>query len=339
MELNETHILAYLQGNLSAEDTRRLETLLQQSDEFRRTFNEISRIHSLADNLQKQRSRNSLAAWNKLSRRVSVHVFRHRLWNFSRTAAAVLLPLFLVFQYVLMPAITRSQSVGQITTVVSAAGMITKTVLPDGSEVWLNAQSTLTYPQRFGRKERQVQLSGEAYFKVSADKNHPFNVLTPQGLTVSAYGTEFNVNAYSCEKLHEVTLAEGSVGVSAGNAAAPKILNVGEKAVLDVRLGNISVAAADTYVETAWKDGKMVFRREKLDKIAEKLSRKFGVTILLQGEDLTEYEYTATFTNETLDDILDLMKRSAPITYTVSNQKQLDNDTFSPREITIKSIR
>ena len=91
------------------------------------------------------------------------------------------------------------------------------------------------------------------------------------------------------------------------------------------------------YVETAWKDGKMVFRREKLDKIVARLSRKFGVDIVLDGDRLKEYEYTATFTDETLEDILDLLKRSAPITYTIHKQRQLDNDTFTRREIIIKT--
>jgi ferric-dicitrate binding protein FerR (iron transport regulator) len=112
---------------------------------------------------------------------------------------------------------------------------------------------------------------------------------------------------------------------------------VDEKAILQVKTGNIHVVTADTYVETAWKDGKMVFRREKLDKIVTRLSRKFGVDIHLEGDRLKGYEYTATFTDETLEDILDLLKRSAPITYSISKQKQLNNETFTRRVVTIKS--
>jgi ferric-dicitrate binding protein FerR (iron transport regulator) len=193
--------------------------------------------------------------------------------------------------------------------------MVTKTVLPDGSEVWLNALSSLTYPQRFTEKERTVQLSGEAYFKVASDKKHRFNVETPQKMVVSAYGT-----------------VSSEIG-----SKATETLVVDEKAILQVKTGNILVVTADTYVETAWKDGRMVFRREKLDKIATRLSRKFGVDIRLEGDRLKEYEYTATFTDETLEDILDLLKRSAPITYSISKQKQLNNETFTRREVIIKS--
>ena len=160
---------------------------------------------------------------------------------------------------------------------------------------------------------------------------------TPQKMIVSAYGTEFNVNAYESKANHEVTLASGHVEISSVMGSnAKETLEINEKAILHRTTGNIHVVKADTYVETAWKDGKMVFRREKLDEIAKKLSRKFGVDIRLDGEKLKEYEYTATFTDETLEDILDLLKRSAPITYSISKQKQLNNDTFTRREVTIK---
>ncbi|HBK31880.1 MAG TPA: iron dicitrate transport regulator FecR, partial [Porphyromonadaceae bacterium] len=116
-------------------------------------------------------------------------------------------------------------------------------------------------------------------------------------------------------------------------------LQEGQKAVLTLSSGEMDVRQTDTYVDTAWKDGKMVFRRERLENIALKLSRKFGVVIRLEGEELKGYEYTATFTDETLEDILDLLKRSAPISYTVSKQKQLDNNTFTQREVTIRQSK
>lgn len=261
------------------------------------------------------------------------------MWvNFLRNTAAVLFPLLLIYQFVFVPISSKSNEVIETITITSAPGMVTKTILPDGSEVWLNAMSSLTYPLRFTKKERTVQLSGEAYFKVVSDERHRFNVKTPQEMVVSAYGTEFNVNAYESETNCEVTLASGQVEVSSNaGSKATEVLMSDEKAILHVSSGNIHVVSADTYVETAWKDGKMVFRREKLDKIVARLSRKFGVDIVLDGDRLKEYEYTATFTDETLEDILDLLKRSAPITYTIHKQRQLDNDTFTRREIIIKT--
>ena len=295
-------------------------------------------LHFLLENYEKQKTIDAAADWEQLRKRISFDRNRRMFFNYVRNTAAILLPLFLVCQYVLYPMLNKSGATKETITVSSAPGMVTKTILPDGSEVWLNAISSLTYPLRFTEKERTVQLTGEAYFKVVSDKKHRFNVETPRKMVVSAYGTEFNVNAYESETNCEVTLASGHVEVSSEiGSKATEALVVGEKAILHVSTGNIQVVTADTYVETAWKDGKMVFRREKLDKIAEKLSRKFGVNIRLEGEKLKEYEYTATFTDETLEDILDLLKRSAPITYSISKQKQLDNETFTRREVIIKS--
>lgn len=295
-------------------------------------------LNSLLENYEKQKTIDAVADWEQLRKRITSDRNRRLFFNYLRNTAAILLPLFLVYQYTLYPILKKSGSIVETITVTSAPGMVTKTILPDGSEVWLNALSSLTYPQRFTEKERRVQLSGEAYFKVTSDKKHRFNVETPQKMVVSAYGTEFNVNAYENEASHEVTLASGQVEVSSEiGSKVTETLVVDEKAILQVKTGNIHVVTADTYVETAWKDGKMVFRREKLDKIVTRLSRKFGVDIHLEGDRLKEYEYTATFTDETLEDILDLLKRSAPITYSISKQKQLNNETFTRREVIIKS--
>lgn len=295
-------------------------------------------LNALLENYEKQKTIDAVADWEQLRKRITSDRNRRLFFNYLRNTAAILLPLFLVYQYTLYPILKKSGSIVETITVTSAPGMVTKTILPDGSEVWLNALSSLTYPQRFTEKERRVQLSGEAYFKVTSDKKHRFNVETPQKMVVSAYGTEFNVNAYESEATHEVTLASGQVEVSSEiGSKATETLVVDEKAILQVKTGNIHVVTADTYVETAWKDGKMVFRREKLDKIVTRLSRKFGVDIHLEGDRLKEYEYTATFTDETLEDILDLLKRSAPITYSISKQKQLNNETFTRREVIIKS--
>lgn len=295
-------------------------------------------LNALLENYEKQKTIDAVADWEQLRKRITSDRNRRLFFNYLRNTAAILLPLFLVYQYTLYPILKKSGSIVETITVTSAPGMVTKTILPDGSEVWLNALSSLTYPQRFTEKERRVQLSGEAYFKVTSDKKHRFNVETPQKMVVSAYGTEFNVNAYESETSHEVTLASGHVEVSSEiGSKATETLVVDEKAILLVETGNIHVVTADTYVETAWKDGRMVFRREKLDKIVTRLSRKFGVDIHLEGDRLKGYEYTATFTDETLEDILDLLKRSAPITYTISKQKQLYNETFTRRVVTIKS--
>jgi ferric-dicitrate binding protein FerR (iron transport regulator) len=294
-------------------------------------------ICNLSENLEDQKRIDAEKAWTRLSRKIAFVSFRKKAWNITRTAAAILLPLFLLHQYVVQPMLKTSPP--EMITLASAPGIVTKAVLPDGSEVWLNSQSELVYPTRFTGKKRTVSVSGEAYFKVAADKKNRFNVVMPGDVIVSAFGTEFNIQAYQDERDYQVTLARGNIEVEAAAVRSKRkeVLRAGQKAVLTPQTGEMRIVQADTYVETAWKDGKMVFRREKLEIIVQKLSRKFGVIIRLEGDALEDYEYTATFTDETLEDILELLKRSAPIAYSISRQEQRDNNTFTQRIVTIKS--
>ncbi len=335
MKFDDAYILSYIERELPVDDLRECDTLMNSSPGFREKVERLKAIRDLSDNLSEQKKIDAERAWARLSRKITFASFRAKAWNIGRTAAAVLLPLFLLHQFIIQPMWTTTPA--EMITLSSAPGIVTKAVLPDGSEVWLNAQSELTYPARFTRKGRTVHLSGEAYFKVVADQKNRFNVAMPDDITVSAFGTEFNIYAYHDEPGYQVTLTRGNIEVEAARSMKKETLAMGQKAILTPRTGEMNIVQADTYVETAWKDGKMVFRREKLETIAQKLSRKFGVVIQLEGDALKDYEYTATFTDEMLEDILELLMRSAPITYSISKQEQLDNAMFTRRVVTIKS--
>ena len=334
MIFNEADILLYLQNRLSPKKTEKFRQRMIQSPKFKKKVDDLSFILSLSDSMRQQRSIDTAKAWRKTSNHIKADVFRSKMWKISTIAATILLPLFVLFHYFIYPHWIQNKE-EQFNTITSAPGIVTKTILPDGSHVWLNGESELVYPLPFHGKDRNVQLTGEAFFKVLSDKKHRFNVITQQGTKVSAYGTEFNVNAYDNETFCEITLVKGNVEVGQINSTATQILEVGNKAIVNQTLGSVSIAPVNTSVETAWKDGKMIFQREKLSKIAENLSRKFGVSIILESENLKEYEYTATFTNESLQEILELLKCSAPISYSISKQEQLDDNVFTKKRIVI----
>lgn len=334
MEFNEAHILAYIKGELSEDAQKEYDELLQTSPEFRMKVEEIRSFYSLSEDLDKQRNIDTLSAWEKLHRKMMFFSFIQRTKSGIQTVAAIVLPLFLLYQYVLRPVSEPKND--ELITLFSAPGVITKTMLPDGSEVWLNAQSELSYPREFIGKERTVKLSGEAYFKVVSDRKNRFNVLTPYNTMISAFGTEFNVNAYPEEEDSQITLARGKIEVVASNSGQKEMLQEGQKIILSSQTDKMKIIPADVYVETAWKDGKLIFRREKLSTIVKKLSCKYGASIQLSGETVNDYEYTATFANETLEEILDLLMRSAPITYSITKREQLSNNTFSQPIVKIK---
>lgn len=330
---NITYILAYLKGELNDEERDMFENLMQSSPEFRNTVAQTATTYELTSNLQKQQRINTEAAWQRVSRRITNASLPVKIWDYVRTTAAVVLPLFLIYQFLIHP--MRKPASPEMVTVTSAPGIVSKVVLPDGSEVWLNAQSELSYPTYFGKNKRDVRVRGEAYFKVSADKKNRFNVTIHDSLMVSAYGTAFNIKAYNDEPTYQVTLAEGNVDLLKTNGRAYKLVP-NQKAVYDHRVGETQIEAANIYVETAWKDGMMVFRRETLDHIAQRLSRKFGVTVQVE-DSLKKYEYTATFTDETLEDILNLLIKTAPITYSISERERKEDNTYSRRTVWINS--
>ena len=337
VNIDESYIIMYIEGRLPDEERRVFEQQMSVSSDLQQTVADLSRLWHLSGLRNEQRNIDTPAAWRIVSRKVARSLFFGKVWNLARTVAAVLLPLWLIYQYVWIPWQERSHP-EELVTITAIPGMVVRTTLPDGSQVWLNAGSSLSYPSHFAGRERTVRLTGEAYFKVTSDRKNRFDVLTPGQMKASAYGTEFNVCAHPGDSCYEVTLARGNVDVSAVGSPGMLTLDAGQKALFRPGCGTMSKQPADTYADTAWKDGKMVFRRRHLDHIAEKLSRKFGVTIRLEDDKLKDYVYTATFTDESLEDILDLLKRSAPLTYTISGQRQLGNHTYTRRTVTVKTI-
>lgn len=148
--------------------------------------------------------------------------------------------------------------------------------LPDGTKVWLNAASSLSYPATFaGQRQRMVQLTGEAYFEVAKDRQHPFTVKS-KGQEIEVLGTHFNVNAYADEPAVKTALLEGSVKVSAGTTAV--VIRPGQQASL--KNGSINVEEVNTNVMADWKAGKFRFKDEPLASILRKVSRWYDVEIV-----------------------------------------------------------
>ena len=149
-------------------------------------------------------------------------------------------------------------------------------VLSDGSKVWLNSGSTLEFPTNFkNQKERNVYLTGEAYFEIAKDKVHPFIVKT-KNQQVTVLGTHFNINSYTDEPSTKTTLAEGKIQILS-ESGIKKILMPGEQALLSNNA--ISVTNADIEETLAWKNGYFRFNDESIQSIMRKISRWYNVEV------------------------------------------------------------
>ncbi len=148
--------------------------------------------------------------------------------------------------------------------------------LEDGTEVWLNAESRLTYPETFDSNERRVEVEGEAYFKVARDETKPF-IVTTHGQQIHVLGTEFNVHSYAEDSSVETTLVSGSIGMQPiGAGRSELLLTPGHQAIFDKTAHDIQVKNVDTEVVTSWREGKFVFENQTLEQIMTTLARWYN---------------------------------------------------------------
>lgn len=338
MDIHSENILAYIEGRMSSEEKLLFEQELKSSEQLRKEVDDLRFIYRISGEMKKLHSFDVLEAWDKTERRIRKRQGRMQIVHFFRYAAAILfLPLLIgaIYFYHRTGQLERL-AIGQVEQY-CAYGLVTKITLPDSSVVWMNSGSRITYPKRFIGKGRRVHLDGEAYFKVSSDKSHRFDVETSYGLTVSAYGTEFNVKSYTDEGEVETTLAKGAVEISTGANIHPYALHPGEQANFDKTSQRMVVSDANVYMNTAWKDGKLVFRRSMMADVANRLSRHFNVHIILKDKELQDYTYSATFVNESIEDVLRLLEKTSPIKYTIIEPEQGDDYAFSKKTVIIEN--
>lgn len=217
--------------------------------------------------------------------------------------------------------------------IVTPTGSRIEMILPDETRVWLNHGSKLKYPGRFDEISRSVYLEGEAYFIIKEDKQRPFLVNTPE-IIINATGTSFNVMAYDNEKEIGVSLDEGSVELyktAQGNQMNQKVcvLKPGEHATYDRIEKNMHIITGRNDIFTAWTNGKMIFRETPLPVIAKRLERWYNVEINLNDEGLNDLTFTATFYDETLQQVLELLSKAAPLACEIKPRQKKEDNSFT----------
>jgi transmembrane sensor len=257
-----------------------------------------------------------------------------------RAAAMLLLPAlgFGIFMSVKYQSAKHIQaSVNQaFNEVFSSVDAITKVTLPDGSNVWLNHRSKLKYPAIFQDYSRTVELSGEGYFEVAHNPKIPFIVKTG-GIEVIARGTTFNIMAYPDEDKIETSLINGKVELRlpASDRKSVPLLKMKPSDLAIYHKPNSEISNSticdDRYF--SWKDGKLVFNKEPIDEVVKKLSRWFNCDIQIKDPELLDLTYTATFVNETLPQVMELLALVSPVSYSISDREKISSGTFSKRKI------
>jgi len=168
-------------------------------------------------------------------------------------------------------------------------------VLSDGTKVHLNAMSSLRFPVQFKGKIRKVALSGEAYFEVAKDAEHPF-IVDVLGTRIEVLGTTFNIKAYEEDEEVLTTLVEGSVKVqSSGYKAKSILLKPGQQAIVDERSGGVDMCEVDVALFTSWREGVFLFKNQRMEDIMIELSRWYDLKVFYENSSVKEYRFGGHF--------------------------------------------
>lgn len=199
----------------------------------------------------------------------------------------------------------------QETVLMASSENISSYTLPDGSKVWLNKNSWLTYNQRFGKRTRQVALKGEGYFEVNRDERRPFIVKMQNDLDIKVLGTTFNACNYPSLNKAEVILRSGSVQVSDNGRNEHVILKPNQKFTWNE--GTAKISSVNAMNCCRWFEHRLVFDNVKLKDIIENLSHKYQTEISLNVGNLADKHMSMTIRDESVEDILDILTTLLPI--------------------------
>ncbi len=330
----ELYIFKEIEGELTLVEKNELEEWLRiPGNEV--YYIEQKKLWNSIDDFQRMVKIDKKKALKKVERRLFgkvavVLIFR----NLERVAAILFIPLLFagIWFYSHQHSSKDTKTEVVYNTVEVPLGMRSSITLSDGTLVWLNAGSSLKYPVPFEESKRQVELSGEAYFSVKKNKTKPF-IVSAADINIKVLGTSFNCSAYPDEDNIETALVEGNIEISGKNEENKFMMTPGELATFTKNKNKIEITKANLDKYTAWKSGRLLFRDDPMDKVLEKLSRWYNVEFQVEDKEILDYIYSATFTEESLDQMLKMFSLSAPIKYQLLQRSELENNSYEKQVI------
>ncbi|KHJ38738.1 fec operon regulator FecR [Pedobacter glucosidilyticus] len=245
-------------------------------------------------------------------------------------AASVAAIFILLSIYIL---VFQSTDADKLNIISTQYGSKSKVEMPDGTQIWLNAGSKITYDNQYGKKTRSVSLEGEAFFDVHHDPKHPFMIYT-KNLTLKVLGTAFNVRAFKEENSSVATLIRGSLEVSFPSKPEQKIIlkpkeklvikNIispakardQDKELIEMALSKVNDLAADkTIEEIAWTENRLIFRSKTFEELVFDLERWYNIKIEIEDDAIKSKRFTGAFKNETFFEALDALKETYAFDY------------------------
>jgi ferric-dicitrate binding protein FerR (iron transport regulator) len=317
-------LLKYLLGELGETEQRDLLHQMEGDQALRAAYIRMQNIYALTLlTPHPSQEAEGLRGFNAFTRRLQAKRQKKMIRSLLRYAAISLLLIASTF-FLTRAFFIQSTGVQELNTLYVPAGQRAQLTLHDGTQVWLNAQSTLTYPARFTGKRREVSVEGEAYFDVAENRKKPF-VVTTQQLTMKVLGTEFNVYSYPGTGYIKTDLVEGSLAIY--STLLPNInVTLKPNEQLIAKEGNMFVREMQNSDYFLWKDGIYTFENERLLDIIEKLQLYYDVKIIVKDPEIFNVRYTGKFRQrDGIDEILRIIQKI----HKFNIQKDIENNIIT----------
>lgn len=304
--MDQKLLYKYFKGIATIDEEKQLLDWVDESPANRKAFQKERMLYDIAlftdeKKLKKEEKKARILPMLKWSARVAAVVVVALSCGF----------LFRDYQY---------NKAAQMQTVAVPAGQRAQITLADGTRIWLNAKSTLTYATNFGRTARNVTLEGEAYFEVAKNKDIPFYVNTEKN-KVRVVGTSFNVCAYKDSKEFETTLVEGIVDIYAAGNEKP-IVRLQKNEFFADYDGKLKKTVLPSYDYLRWKEGFYCFDDSELSHILNRLELYYNVKITVKNKKLLSHRYTAKFKEQDgIEHILKVIQKDQNFKYYINEEK------------------
>lgn len=316
------HIFFKCFRNLATtEELAEIDNWLSDDIENIKMLDEVYNVFSLATVLPPPLIPDTQKAWQKVDLKTSFKkentlLLRNRFRYVAALAAVLVFGLMVagIFNSYLR----NSQFSNQFTEIITQPGQKTSVILPDGSTVWLNSSSSLKYLADFNMKNREVTMTGEAFFNVTKNQSKTFRVKS-DNLYVEVHGTSFNVRSYPDDTNQEVTVNEGVVGL-VNNSREISRLTKGEQAIFTKKLEKVTVITENPELVSAWKNNELIFRNTPVEDVIKSLESWYGVNITIDRKMLGAHNYTFKVKTESFHEVLDMMKITTPLSYTIDGK-------------------
>ena len=361
-------IAGYLSGSLKPDELSALMSWINESPDNKKYFNAMRHTWSLSSNDLSLHEKEKTVL--KFAEKLSHNNIGKRLqsfWNWQRMAASWVI-LFIcagALGWFLndKSANNTSSSAESVTVIYAKTGSQTIVDMPDGTKVWLNGGSRLTYENTYGNHDREVQLTGEACFEVITNPEKPFMVKAG-GLSIKALGTTFNVKAYPEDESVTTTLVKGKVvveGMDENNQLfsivmkpndnityrteqqKPETQSQGDEkyqVTPEKKISDPIVIENNIKPElfTSWKDNLWIIEKQNLGNLSKDFERRYNVQIIFSSEDIKNYRFSGSIQNEPIEQVMKILRRTIPLKYSFDrNVISIDEDKTLAKEFILKN--